>query len=45
MYSGVTTDDEFGFSDEEVALVSLEERVEGEDKDLEGARVTRVAEL
>ncbi len=43
--SGVTADDEFGFSDEEVAVVSVEEGMERADEDLEGAQVARGAEL
>jgi hypothetical protein len=34
VYSGVTTDDEFGFSDEEAAGVSLEEEVQRAEEDL-----------
>jgi hypothetical protein len=49
VYSGVTADDEFGFSDEETTGVSLEEEVKWEEEDfchnLEGDRVVCVTEM
>ncbi len=36
--SGVSVDEEFGFSEEEVSEVSLEEEVERGEEDLDGAR-------